>query len=253
MPIQDYGAVCDTSVLTNQNTLKNAHQYFQNSGLYLPTTTYSWLSRSKLIEVRHQAVKYSLINKEVQKRKIYPTHLPEIYDEISRQIMFHTNHQVALTDLRGLMLAAHLQLPILTYDKKLLERISKEIGIKTIYKVKAHPDWLTIRNILELYRELSFGAGKHFHKQNDNKKTFPQTIREIEREYKKTVKKTNDSIKENSQKQANPGNLKFHYLIWDILPSLQEYHEQNILPPKTMKQIYERTALLIATPDKLEK
>ncbi len=253
MPIQDFGAVCDISVLTNQNKLKNAHKYFQNSGLYLPSHTYSWLSRSKLIEVRHQAVKYSLINQEVQKRKVYPTHLPDLYDEISRQIMFNTNHKVALTDLRGLMLGAHLQLPVLTFDEKLVERISKEIGIITLHKIKAHPDWLTLRNILELYRELSFGAGKCFHEQIDNGKTFPKIIREIESEYRETVKKTSETIKEKSQKQANPGHLKFHYLAWDILPDLKEYYEQNILPPETMKQICERTTLLIATPSDLKK
>ncbi len=253
MPIQDFGAVCDISVLTNQPTLENAQKYFQNSGLYLPTPTYSWLSRSKLIEVRHQAVKHTLVKKQVQKRKIYPTHLPDLYDEISRQIMFDTNHNVALTDLRGLMLAAHLQLPILTFDKQLKERISKEIGIRTIYKIKAHPDWLNLRNILELYREISFGAGKKFHNQLDNEKTFPQTIQKIEKTYKDTVKKTHKTIKENNQKQANPGNLKFHYIAWNILPSLKEYHEQNILPPKTIQQICERTTLLIATPPDLEK
>lgn len=253
MPTQDFGAVCDISVLTNQTTLKNAHKYFQNSGLYLPNSTYSWLSRSKLIEVRHQAVKYSLINQEVQRRKIYPTHLPDIYDEISRKIMFNTNHKVALTDLRGLMLGAHLQLPLLTFDKNLMERISKEIGIRTIQKINAHPNWLAIRNILELYRELSFGAGKHFHQKLDNGKTFPQIIQEIEKAYKDTVKKSEKSIKETSQNQTNPGNLQFHYLAWDILPALKEYYEQQILPPQTIKQICENTIILIAKPENLKK
>lgn len=248
MPTQDFGAVCDISILTDQNSLKNAHNYFKNSGLYLPSPTYSWLSRNKLIEVRKQPVKYSLIKQEVQNRKIYPTHLPEIYDELSRQIMFDTKHQIPLTDLRGLMLGAHLQMPILTFDSELIERISQEIGIMKITEVSTNPNWITLRNILEIYREILFTCGKKFHENLDDNKTFPQITTSIEREIMNKVKKSKKSIKKSEKEKEERRELEFQFLTWDILPSLKEYYKQNILPPKILRKICERTSLLIATP-----
>ncbi len=76
MPTRDFGAVCDTSVLTDRESLDNAQRLFGGSGLYVPNATYSWLSRTKLIQVRHQTVKHSLIKQLVRERKIYPINLP---------------------------------------------------------------------------------------------------------------------------------------------------------------------------------
>lgn len=248
MPIQDFGAVCDTSALTDRKTLDKAQKLFGNSGLYIPSPTYSWLSRSKLIEVRQQTVKYSLLNELVRERKIYPVHLPELYDEISRQIMFKTDHNVALTDLRGLLLAAHLQLPILTFDDGLIERISEEIGVQTMRRFEAHANWLALRDALELYRELSFVSGKQFRKQLENGNTFPKTVQKIKKSNEKNFKATEKSVQKISQGQTNPGTLQLQYLAWDTIPSIREYYEQNIFPDKIIRQICEKNVLLIAKP-----
>jgi len=69
MPTRDFGAVCDTSVLTDRGSLERAQELFESSGLYVPNSTYSWLSRTKLIQVRHQTVKYSLLKQVVRERK----------------------------------------------------------------------------------------------------------------------------------------------------------------------------------------
>jgi len=252
MPIHDYGAVCDISVLTNQDLLKNAEELFESSGLYIPNSTYSWLSRAKLIEVRHQPVKYSLIEKQVRKRKLYSTHLPELYDEISRQIMFNAEQKVALTDLRGLLLAAHLQLPLLTFDENLIERISKEIGIFSLQKFKTESNWLTVRNILELYRELLFSSGKRFYKLLENGGNFDEVVKKIKKTEKDNIKSIKESIKENNTKNGSEREIEFHYLGWNIIPSIQDYYDQNILTPEDLRRICERCILLIANPPKFE-
>lgn len=252
LPIRDFGAVCDISVLTDYPSLKRAQNLFKSSGLYIPTPTYSWLSRSKLIEVRHQAVKYSLINQLVRERRVYPTHLPELYDEIGRQIMFNTDHKVALTDLRGILLAAHLQLPILTFDENLIDRISKEIGIQTIYHLETHPNWLSIRNILELYRELSYTSGKIYHKKLENSYSFPKATEKLKKNHEKNIKKTIKSLREINNKNNRKEPLQFIYAAWDIIPSIQEYYDQNIVLPEVIQQICERCTLLISKPTEIK-
>lgn len=246
--MRDFGVVCDTSVLTDRGSVEEVQEFFSNSGLYVPNSTYSWLSRSKLIEVRHQTVKYSLISQMVRDRKLYPILLPEIYNELARQIMFEVDHKVALTDLRGLFLAAHLQLPILTFDEQLVERISEEIGIQTVGSFEAHANWLAIRDVLELYREISFDSGRCFQRQLEDGGNFPRTVREIENSFEERFSTTEESVEEVSQGQTNPGTLEFRYIFWDIIPSVREYHDQNIVPPETIRGICERAVLLVARP-----
>lgn len=248
MPIRDFGAVCDTSVLTDRDSIDEARKMFNSSGLYIPSPTYSWLSRAKLIRVRKQTVKYSLLSQMVREREIYPIQLPELYDEIGRQVMFETNRNVALTDIRGLLLSAHLQIPILTFDDGLLDRITEEIGIQRIGNFEAHANWLSIRDALELYRELLFDSGRKFHEQLKNGGTFPKTVRKIKETQEDNLKTTEESVKKVSQGQTNPGTLEFQYLAWDIIPSIREYHEQRIVQPDTARQVCERSVLLMAKP-----
>lgn len=252
MPIRDFGAVCDISVLTDRASLDEAQELFSNSGLYIPASTYSWLSRSKLIQVRHQTVKYSLLSQMVRSRKIYPTHLPEIYDEIARKIMFETNRNVALTDLRGLFLAAHLQLPILTYDKNLIDRVSDEIGIQSIQSFETHTNQLVIRKLLELYREVSSQYSKFLQEQLENGGNLPKAMREIRKAYKEKFKTAGESALKTSREQSNPRILEFQYIGWAILSSIREYYEENIIQEDLMREICERGILLIANPPRVK-
>lgn len=250
MPIRDFGAVCDPSVLKDRGSLNKAQSLFNGSGLYIPSSTYSWLSRSKLIQIRHHTVKYSLLKQMVRDRRIYPAHMPELYDEMSRKIMFEADHNIALTDLRSLFLASHLQLPTLTFDENLIERISKEMGIRTLERFEAHANWLTIRSALELYRELSFDSSKRFHERLEDGGNFSETVREVEESHKENFRSTEKSAQKIGQGQTNPGALEFQYLAWNILPGIQEYYEQDIVRPDTLRQICERSILLIASPPK---
>lgn len=250
MPISDFGSVCDISVLSKKEFLDIAQELFSNCGLYIPSPTYSWLSRSKLIEVRNQRVRYSLINPLVRDGKIYPIHLPDLYDEISRQIMFETDHQVALTDLRGLILATHLQLPILTFDANLMDRVSEEIGMLTIENFTTYSNWMNIKNVLKLYRELSFKSGELFKDRLENGKTFPETTRELKRSQKNYFRKVENSFKKAENEEENSGKIEFGYITWDIVPSIQDYYEQNIVTSKILRQICEKCILLVASPPK---
>ncbi len=253
MPTKDFGAVCDTSVLTNRRSLNGAQRFFQCSGLYIPSSTYSWLSRSKLIQVRNQTVKYSLLKQMVRRRSVYPIHLPELYDEIGRQIMFETNRKVALTDLRGLLLAAHLQLPILTFDDNLLERISDRIGTKIIQRFEVDSNWLNIRELLGLYREISFRSGKKFLKQLENGLDFEETVNEIERSCRENLNTAEKSMEKMNETNGEPETLEFKYVVWDILPSIHEYYEQKIFQEEIFRQACERSIILMAKPIEFEQ
>ncbi len=236
------------SALTDRTSLEKAKKLFPNSGLYIPSSTYSWLSRSKLIEVRKESVKHSLISKLVRKGDVYPAHLPDIYDELSRQIMFRVEHNVALTDLRGLMLSAHLKLPILILNDKLINRISEGIGINKIESIEARSSWLTIRDILELYRELIYRTGKKFQDCLKNGASFSDSTDDVRNCCKSSIENTVKSVTEYSEDKKNSDTIKFHYFTWNILPDIHEYFEQNILEKETIRNICEKCVLLIAEP-----
>ena len=126
MGARDSGAICDVSVLVNRKSIERARELFGNSSLYLPASTYAWLSRDKLISVRQQAIGYSLVSQYVRDRKIYAVHLPELYDELARRLMFEAERQVPLTDLRALLLAAHMRLPLLTFSDEIAEQLEEQ-------------------------------------------------------------------------------------------------------------------------------
>lgn len=207
-----------------------------------------WLSRSKLIEVRNQAVKHSLISKLIRDRKIYPIHLPDLYEELGRQIMFMTDHNIALTDLRSLLLGAHLQLPVLVPDEELVERISKEIGTRTIQSFEVHADWLSMRRILNIYREVSFRSGKRLPKQLENGCSFLEVIEEIKGDFEKAISSAGKSAREIIEGRDNPGTLQFRYIIWNIAPYIRDYFEEKIVQPKVIRHICERGVFLAAKP-----
>lgn len=166
--------------------------------------------------------------------------------------MFETNHNVSLTDIRALLLSSHLQIPVITFDDDLINRVSKEIGIKTIHRFEAHSNWLAIRDVLQLYRELSFKSSKRFHQQLEDEGDFPKIIRIIKEAHRKEIKNTEKYTQRISQGQEDSGVLDLHYLGWNILPCIQEYHDQAIVRPSITQQICERAILLIAKPAKLE-
>lgn len=249
MPISDYGAVCDVSALGDRGSIERAQSLFDSCGLYIPSSTYSWLARTKLIEVRGQTVSYSLIKRVIQARKIYPIHLPDIYDEIARKLMFRVNHKISLTDLRALLLSSHLQIPLLTFDGGLLSRWAKHIKIRSFWSFQGGGSGAT-RNALELYRELLVSSNKHFYKLIENGGTFPRITEDILKTHECDFEKTNKIIQKTGQKRSNSSVLNFHYLAWNILPVIREYLDQYVLQPETVRELCERAMILVASPKK---
>lgn len=250
MTTSDFGAVCDISVLSDRKSAEKAEKFFSGSGLYVPNPTFSWLSRSKLIQVRNQTVRHSLINKMVRSGRIYPAHLPDIYDEFGREIMFETDRNVPLTDLRCLLLGSHLQLPILTFDADLMGRISEEIGISTIKVLKKPAHWSSIKHILEIYRELSLDVGEKFQNQIKNGEEFGKTLREIEKENEKNFETLEVPEKVKDEEKSEGEVLRFQFIVWDIIQSIEKYSDQKIVEPDMIQNMAQKAALLVTEPIK---
>lgn len=245
----DYGAVCDVSVLVNRDSVNRARELFSDRGFYLPNSTYSWLSHSRFIKVRDQAVGYSLLSQLVRTRQVYPILLPEVYNELARKIMFEVDHNVPLTDLRTAFLSTHLKLPLLTFDEKLIERLSNHIETYKLWSIRTHANWLAIRQILELYREFLFGVGEELNDRIGEKDSFSKIVSEVKSERRERLQKITSSIQKISQGQTNPGTLKFQCLAWNIQPSIREYLDQHVLEPGIIRELCERALILTARPD----
>ena len=248
MGVRDSGAVCDVSVLVNRKSIERARELFGNSSLYLPASTYAWLSRGKLISVRQQAIGYSLVSQYVRSRKIYAVHLPELYDELARRLMFEAERQVPLTDLRALLLAAHMRLPLLTFGDEIIKQLEEHIGTLELWEFKTGANSLTMREILEFYWNLLSGTGSALYKAINNCSSLEEPIKEIQGRYNDKLRATAKAIEQISRGQRNSKALSFRYLAWDLLPVAREYLEQYVLQPEVVHELCERALLLIATP-----
>ncbi len=248
MGVRDFGAVCDVSVLVDRRNIERARELFGSGSLYLPSSTYGWLSRDKLISVRQQAVGYSLVSQYVRDRKIYAVHLPELYDELARRLMFEAERQIPLTDLRALLLAAHMRLPLLAFSDGIVERLEEHIGTRVLWELETRANSLTTREILELYREFLSDIGSGLYRSIDNGGSFEGPIEEVQRCYKDKLSTTTKAVEQISRGQRNPSVLSFRYLAWDLLPVAREYLEQHVLQPEVIRGLCERALLLVATP-----
>lgn len=247
MPIRDYGAVCDVSVLVDRRSIKRARSLLDGCGLYIPNSTYSWLARTKLIGVRGKTVSYSLLRRAINSREIYPIHLPDIYDEIARKLMFRVERKVPLTDFRAFLLSAHLQVPLLTFDDGLLSRLAEHIEIRTLWNFQGHGSWQVARDALEFYRGLLFSSGKRFYELIEGGKTFSQITEDASKSEGGDFEATREKVQSIDIKKSNPGILNFRYLMWNILPVIREYLDQHVLRPETIREICERSLLLMAS------
>ncbi len=248
MGARDSGAICDVSVLVNRKSIERARELFGNSSLYLPASTYAWLSRDKLISVRQQAIGYSLVSQYVRDRKIYAVHLPELYDELARRLMFEAERQVPLTDLRALLLAAHMRLPLLTFSDEIAEQLEEHVGTQELWEFKTRVNSLTMREILELYWELLSDTGSSLYRSISDGGSFEGPIGEIQERFNDKLRVTSKAIEQISRGQKNTSLLSFRYLAWDLLPAAREYLEQHVLQPEVIRELCERALLLIATP-----
>ncbi|MFQ6129331.1 MAG: hypothetical protein ACE5OT_00775 [Candidatus Hadarchaeaceae archaeon] len=248
MATREFGAVCDVSVLVDRASFERAQRLLDGGELYLPSATYSWLARDKLIAVRGKALGYSLVSQFVRDRKLLVVYLPELLDELSRRLLFGVEREVPLTDLRALMLAAHLRLPLLTFDGEVVERLREHVGAGTLWQLNAHTDWLALREVLELYRELASDVGSHLHKNLNDERAFEGLIAELRKRRGDSLRGVTAAVRKLCQARTNPRELSFRYVTWDLTPLLREYLKQHVLQPEVVRELCERALLLVANP-----
>ncbi len=248
MAAREFGAVCDVSVLVDRTSFERAQRLLNGGELYLPSATYSWLARDKLIAVRGKALGYSLVSQFVRDRKLVVVYLPELLDELSRRLLFGVEREVPLTDLRALMLAAHLRLPLLTFDEGVVERLRGHVGARTLWQLDVHADWLALRETLELYRELASDVGSYLHKNLNDGHAFEGLVDELRKQHGDSLRGVTAAMRKLSQTSTNPGGLSFKYVTWDLTPLMQEYLEQHVLQPEVVRELCEQALLLVASP-----
>lgn len=242
---RDLGAVCDVSVLAELASVERAEALLDGGELYLPSATYSWLARDRLISVRRRTVGYSLVSQLVRDRRLIVIYLPELYDELARRLLFAVERQVPLTDLRAAMLAAHLRLPLLAFDGELMDELCEHLDARTVWRLEAHADRPSMGRALELYRELSSCMGEYLDRHLSEGDAFEDALEEIRRGEGDLRVAATGEVRQAGQ---NPGRLSFVCVAWDLTPMLREYAEQHLLQPKVLRELFERTLLLIMIP-----
>ena len=184
----------------------------------------------------------------VRDRKLLVVYLPELLDELSRRLLFEVQREVPLTDLRALMLAAHLRLPLLTFDEGVVERLREHVGARILWQLNAHSDWLALREALELYRELASDVGNYLCKNLNDGRTSENLIDELRSWRGDSLRAVTTAVRKLSQTRTNPGELNFRYITWDLTPILREYLKQHVLQPEVVRELCERALLLVASP-----
>jgi hypothetical protein len=248
MGVRDFGAVCDASVLVDRTNFERAQQLFEGGELYLPSATYSWLARDKLISVRGKAIGYSLVSQFVRDQSLFVVYLPELYDELSRRLLFSVDRRLPLTDLRATMLATHMRLPLLAFDNELVERLEENFDGRVVQQLDLHADWSSIEEALDLYRRFSEVIGGYLCERLNEDDSFDSAIVELESHLEDYSKSGTESGKKVVQTKPDPGMLNFKYLIWDLTPVVCEYSRQHVLQPEIVREVCERALLLLATP-----
>jgi hypothetical protein len=235
-------------VLGDRANFERARQLLDGGEFYLPSATYGWLARDKLIAVRGKTLGYSLVSQFVRDRQLLVVYLPELLDELSRRLLFGVEREVPLTDLRALMLAAHLRLPLLTFDDGIVERLRDHVGARTLWQLDAHSDWLALREALELYRELANDVGGYLGRCLNDGRAFEGLADEIHKQRGNGIRAVTAAVRKLSQARTNPGELNFRYLAWDLTPLLREYLGQHVIQPDVVRELCERALLLVASP-----
>jgi len=244
----EFGAVCDVSVLVDRANFELAQELVDGGALYIPSATYGWLARDKFISVRGRAIGYSLVNQFVRDRDLLVIYLPELLDELSRRLLFGVEREMPLTDLRALMLATHLQLPLLTFGEEFTERLQEHVGARGVWKIDTHADRGSLQTALKLYEELAADLGSYLSRHLSNGAEFEGLVEEIRRLRMDSLKTAAASVRKLAHVRTNPGKLDLTYVAWNIMPMLREYLEQHVVQPEVIHELCKRALLLIASP-----
>ncbi|MEW6222200.1 MAG: hypothetical protein AB1476_02605 [Candidatus Hadarchaeota archaeon] len=231
-----FGEVCDISVIGDRANFERARQLVGGGELYLPSATYSWLARDRLISVRSRAVSYSLVSQFVRDGQLLVVCLPEVLDELSRRLLFEAEHEVPLTDLRALMLAAHLKVPYLSFGEEPLEQLQEHFGAKVLGRLEVAGGWRGFKEALGAYRELAVEVGAKVGECISNGGSFDEVVKGFG----------------NGQKKDDSGvtnGLEFRCVAWDLTPILREYLGERFVQPETVQELCKRSLLLVASPE----
>jgi hypothetical protein len=232
-----FGEVCDVSVLGDRKSFERAKELVRGGELYLPSATYSWLSRDKLISVRNHTISYSLVSQFVREGQLLVVYLPELLDELSRRLLFEAGREVPLTDLRALMLSAHLKVPLLSFEEEPLKHLQECFGAKVLRRAEISSDWRGFKEALKNYRRLAVDVGNSVNECLNNGGSFDELVKGWDEKGSNAEK----SLGMNSE-------LEFEYVAWNLIPILCEYLEERVFQPEVVRELCERTLLLIARP-----
>ncbi|MCS7131885.1 MAG: hypothetical protein NZ934_04070, partial [Hadesarchaea archaeon] len=116
-----------------------------------------------------------------------------------------------------------------------------------VWRLEAHADWTSMGRALELYRGLSSRMGERLDQRSGEEGAFEDALEEVRGHSVDDlgVAATTEGVK---QAGRNPGRLSFVCVAWDLTPMLREYAEQHLLQRGVLRELFERTLLLIATP-----
>lgn len=203
-----YGAVCDVGVLSSYQNFRRV-RLLLDGNLFIPSVTYSWLARDKLIQVREHVVKYTFVNQLMRDGEIFALYLPEILDELARRLLFLGDREIPLTDLRTILLASHLGFPVVCIGEELCSEISEGLNAKLVGKESLEGEHRLLRRAVQQYRRLRAT------------KSLPCTQEPI----------------------VNCISLSFFHV--DLSPVLDEYAEEQVLPPEVILRLDECSLLAI--------
>ena len=247
MSFREFGAVCDVSVLSNRESFERTRRILNGGSLYLPSATYSWLARDRLISVRGEAIGYSLVSQFVRDRKLLVVYLPELLDELSRRLLFSSRREVPLTDLRAFMLASHLNLPLFTFAEEPVKRLQEHFGARTLWELDIRGNWLSLRDEISRYRELASDVGDYLDQRMGDEGAFDGLVKNIGGLCRGIPNGAAAKVEGREPAKDNPGRLKIEFVAWDLLSILREYLNQHVLQPEIVRNLCERALLMVAS------
>jgi hypothetical protein len=193
------GAVCDVGVLSSRQAFQGVRGLDGN--LFIPSTTYSWLVRDRLIQVRRHIVKYTFVNQLIRDGLLFAVYLPEILDELARRLLFLGEKEIPLTDLRAILLAAHLGFPVVCADDGISKEIAGELDGKLILKECLNSESYPLRRAARDYRSVRAGRMT------------------------------------GEMSEAEGGGMTLSFFHVDLSPVIDEYVDERVLSPESILRL----------------
>ncbi|MEM2282262.1 MAG: hypothetical protein QXH26_01770 [Candidatus Hadarchaeales archaeon] len=237
------GAVCDVSVLQSPESLEAAKRLVGRP-FYLPSSTYSWLVRERVISVREIVLTHSLVGDFVRRGEVIAVYLPEILDEVARRLLFEAEREIPLTDLRALMLSGHLALPLFGLDPQLLQRVVKA-GSAVVWEFDLHAEQMALKEVLCAYRKLAGEVGQLIYENLGNGFSLERVLAEIKSRRDSNLRSLVFTLEKMTRGKTNPGTLAFKFLLLDMGGPLGDFSKHGTLQPRLLREICEKSLCLL--------